>query len=161
MSEDSSANAEVEVKGVNDLFMNLEYMVYQLKYDSVHVRSSGSVAAKKDGDKEILVVNGKDVAVFHDKDPASIPWVLATRTSSTSLRAYSPLRRRRSCTSRAVAIMSSSLRPPKDAALIYVVGVNHKDYKKTDTVVSNAPLTTNCLAPLTKVVNDKFGSSRA
>ena len=69
-----SANAKVEVQGVNDPFTNLEYTVYQLKYDSAHVRSKGIVAAKKDGDKDILVVNGNDVAVFHEKDPASIPW---------------------------------------------------------------------------------------
>merc|ERR1719410_2821282 len=125
-------NPDIEVKAVNDPFMDLEYMVYQLKYDSVHKTFDGTVAAKKDGDKEFLVVNGADIQIFHEKDPASIPWGAAGAKK---------------------VIISA---PPKDAVPIYVVGVNHEQYKTSDTVVSNASCTTNCLAPLTKVVHEKF-----
>mmetsp|Transcript_3834 Transcript_3834/g.12226 ORF Transcript_3834/g.12226 Transcript_3834/m.12226 type:complete len:98 (-) Transcript_3834:24-317(-) len=68
------ANPDVSVKAVNDPFMPLDYMVYQLKYDSVHKTFQGTISTKKDGDKEFLVVNGQDIAVFHEKDPAAIGW---------------------------------------------------------------------------------------
>merc|ERR1712125_15988 len=68
------ANPEVDVKAVNDPFMDLKYMVYQLKYDSVHKRFAGTIDAKEADGKEFLVVNGAEIAVFHEKDPASIPW---------------------------------------------------------------------------------------
>ena len=67
-------NSDVTVKAVNDPFMDLEYMVYQMKYDSVHGRFPGTVVSKKSGSDEFLVVNGKDIQVFHEKDPAKIPW---------------------------------------------------------------------------------------
>jgi glyceraldehyde 3-phosphate dehydrogenase len=153
----ASENAAVEVKGINDPFMDLDYMVYQLQYDSVHGRFKGKLSSKKEGDKEFLVVNGKDVAVFHEKDPASIPWgacgaaYVCESTGVFTAQEKAELHIKGGCSK---VIISA---PPKDAVPIYVVGVNHKDYKKTDTVVSNASCTTNCLAPLTKVVNDKFG----
>jgi len=68
------ANPETSVKMVNDPFMDIKYMVYMLKYDSVHKRFPGTVGSKKEGDKEFLVVDGVEVAVYHEKDPASIPW---------------------------------------------------------------------------------------
>merc|ERR1712157_581651 len=137
--------------------MDLEYMVYQLKYDSVHKQFAGTVACKKDGDKEFLVVNGKDIEVFHEKDPASIPWGACGATyvcESTGVfteKAKAELHIKGGCKK---VIISA---PPKDAVPIYVIGVNHTEYKTTDTVVSNASCTTNCLAPLTKVVHEKFG----
>merc|ERR1712187_655840 len=67
-------NEKVSVKGVNDPFMDLKYMVYQLKYDSVHKRYPGTIAAKEADGKEFLVVDGVEIAVFHEKDPAAIPW---------------------------------------------------------------------------------------
>jgi glyceraldehyde 3-phosphate dehydrogenase len=69
-----SANQSVTVVAVNDPFMDLEYMKYQLKYDSVHRSFDGTITTKKDGDKEFLIVNGLPVRVFHEKDPAAIPW---------------------------------------------------------------------------------------
>merc|ERR1712060_182728 len=68
------ANPDVEVKAVNDPFMDLTYMVYQLKYDSVHKQFAGTIAAKTEGGKEFLVVNGVEIQIFHEKDPAAIPW---------------------------------------------------------------------------------------
>jgi len=153
----ASTNPDISVKGVNDPFMDLEYMVYQLKYDSVHGRFPGTVASKKDGDNEFLVINGTDVQVFHDKDPASIPWgacganYVCESTGIFTAQEKAELHIKGGCKK---VIISA---PPKDAVPMYVVGVNHTDYKTSDTVVSNASCTTNCLAPLTKVVHDKFG----
>merc|ERR1740123_1760041 len=151
------ANPEVAVKGVNDPFMDLEYMVYQLKYDSVHKRFPGKIEAKKDGDKEFLVVDGTPIQIFHSKAPESIPWgecgadYICESTGIFTAQEKAELHIKGG----AKKVIISA--PPKDSVPIYVVGVNHTEYKKTDTVVSNASCTTNCLAPLTKVINDKFG----
>merc|ERR1712117_408768 len=151
------ANPEVEVKAVNDPFMDLKYMVYQLKYDSVHGKFPGTIAIKEDAGKEFLVVNGKKVRVFHEKDPTAIPWkdcraeYICESTGVFTAQEKAELHLKGG----AKKVIISA--PPKDAVPIYVVGVDHKDYKASDTVVSNASCTTNCLAPLTKVVHEKFG----
>lgn len=151
------ANPEVEVKGVNDPFMDLKYMMYQLKYDSVHKTFSGTIATKEDGGNEYLVVNGKDIRIFHEKDPANIRWgeigadYVCESTGVFTAKEKAELHIKGG----AKKVIISA--PPKDSVPIYVVGVNHKEYKTTDTVVSNASCTTNCLAPLTKVVHEKFG----
>jgi len=153
----ASSNSDVSVKAVNDPFMELDYMVYQLKYDSVHKRFPGTIAARKDGDKEFLVVNGSDIAVFHEKDPASIPWGASGATyvcESTGVFTAKEKAELHIAGGAKKVIISA---PPKDAVPIYVIGVNHLEYKATDTVVSNASCTTNCLAPLTKCIDQKFG----
>merc|ERR1711933_298536 len=153
----ASANPEVTVKGINDPFMDLEYMVYQLKYDSVHKQFPGTIATKKDGDKEFLVVNGTEISIFHEKDPAAIPWgacgagYVCESTGVFTAKEKAELHIKGG----AKKVIISA--PPKDSVPIYVMGVNHKEYSSKDTVASNASCTTNCLAPLTKVVNDKFG----
>jgi len=153
----ATANSDVSVKSVNDPFMDLEYMVYQLKYDSVHGRYPGTVACKKSGNDEFLVVNGQDIQVFHEKDPAAIPWgasgaaYICESTGVFTAKEKAELHLKGG----AKKVLISA--PPKDAVPIYVVGVNHTDYKTSDTVVSNASCTTNCLAPLTKAVDEKFG----
>merc|ERR1712087_109373 len=150
------ANPEVEVKAVNDPFMDLKYMVYQLKYDSVHKRFDGTIATKEDGGKEFLVVNGKDIRIFHEKDPAAIGWgemgaaYVCESTGVFTAQEKAELHLKGGCKK---VIISA---PPKDAVPIYVVGVNHTEYKSSDTVVSNASCTTNCLAPLAKVVHENF-----
>merc|ERR1719217_701252 len=112
---------------------------------------------KKEGDAEFLVVNGKDIKVFHEKDPAAIPWgacganYVCESTGVFTAKEKAELHIKGGCKR---VIISA---PPKDAVPIYVVGVNHEEYKTSDTVVSNASCTTNCLAPLAKVVHDKFG----
>ncbi|CAJ1461398.1 unnamed protein product, partial [Effrenium voratum] len=151
------ANPDAEVQAINDPFMDVKYMVYQLKYDSVHKMFAGTIACKEEGGKEFLVVNGKEIAVFHEKDPASIKWgesgaeyvCESTGIFTTKEKAELHLG------GGAKKVIISA--PPKDDVPMYVVGVNHTDYKSTDTVVSNASCTTNCLAPLTKVVHEKFG----
>jgi len=151
------ANPDITVKAVNDPFMDLKYMVYQLKYDSVHGKFPGTIAIKEDAGKEFLVVNGADIQIFHEKDPASIPWgasgadYICESTGVFTAQEKAELHLKGG----AKKVIISA--PPKDAVPIYVVGVNHKDYKASDTVVSNASCTTNCLAPLTKVVHEKFG----
>jgi glyceraldehyde 3-phosphate dehydrogenase len=151
------ANPEVQVKAVNDPFMDLKYMVYQLQYDSVHGRFDGTIATKEEGGKEFLVVNGVDIQIFHEKDPASIGWgasgadYVCESTGVFTEQAKAELHIKGG----AKKVIISA--PPKDAVPIYVVGVNHKEYKSSDTVVSNASCTTNCLAPLTKVVHENFG----
>merc|ERR1712187_1044631 len=150
-------NEKVSVKGVNDPFMDLSYMVYQLKYDSVHKRYPGTIATKEEGDKKYLVVDGKPIQVFAEKDPAAIPWgacgatYVCESTGVFTAKEKAELHIKGGCKK---VIISA---PPKDAVPIYVIGVNHTEYKTTDTVVSNASCTTNCLAPLTKVVHEKFG----
>jgi glyceraldehyde 3-phosphate dehydrogenase len=147
------ANPEVEVVAVNDPFMDLEYMVYMLKYDSVHKMYPGTV---EKGDKA-LIVDGKKISIFAEKDPASIPWGTAGADyvcESTGVFCDKPkagLHLGGGCKK---VIISA---PPKDDVPMFVCGVNHTEYKSDIQVVSNASCTTNCLAPLVKVVNDKFG----
>jgi len=151
------ANPEVEVKAVNDPFMDLKYMVYQLKYDSVHKRFDGQISTEEEGGKEYLVVNGTKIQIFHEKDPGSIGWGAAGANyvcESTGVFTQKEKAELHLGGGAKKVIISA---PPKDAVPIYVIGVNHENYQSSDTVVSNASCTTNCLAPLTKVVHEKFG----
>jgi len=154
----ASANPDAKIAAINEPFMDLTYMVYQLKYDSVHKRFPGTIATKQEGGKDWLVVNGEDIAVFHEKDPTAIPWgesganYVCESTGIFTEKAKAELHIKGG----AKRVIISA--PPKDAVPIYVVGVNHKEYKPADdTVVSNASCTTNCLAPLAKVVHENFG----
>lgn len=150
-------NPAVDVKAVNDPFMDIDYMIYLLKYDSVHKRFPAVVNKKVVDGQEFLIVNGKTVRIFHEKDPTAIPWGLAraeyvcesTGVFTERVKAEMHLQ------GGAKKVIISA--PPKDDVPIYVVGVNHTEYKSSDKVVSNASCTTNCLAPLAKVVHEKFG----
>merc|ERR1711972_538232 len=157
MGRAAVANPDVEVKAVNDPFMDLDYIVYMLKYDSVHKRFPGEIATKEEGGKEFLVVNGVEIQIFHEKDPASIPWGASGATYVCESTGVFTERAKAELHIKGGAKKVIISAPPKDDVPIYVVGVNHTDYKKTDTVVSNASCTTNCLAPLTKCVDQKFG----
>lgn len=149
----ASANPDVEVVAINDPFMDLDYMVYLLKNDSVHRQYPGTVAK---GD-QALVVNGKRIAVFSEKDPAAIKWGAAgahyvcESTGVFTDQAKAGEHLKGGC--KKVVISA----PPKDSVPMFVMGVNHLEYKSDLTVVSNASCTTNCLAPLAKVVHDRFG----
>jgi len=152
----ATANPDVSVKAINDPFMDPEYMIYQLKYDSVHGRFPGTISVKAEGGKSWLVVNGVEVEIFKEKDPACIPWgasgsdYVCESTGVFTAKEKAELHIKGGCKK---VIISA---PPKDAVPIYVVGVNHTEYKATDTVVSNASCTTNCLAPLAKVIHNRF-----
>merc|ERR1712093_526392 len=105
----------------------------------------------------ILVVNGKDVKVFHEKDPAAIPWGTVGAAYVCESTGVFTAKEKAELHIKGGAKKVIISAPPKDDVPMYVMGVNHTNYKKDDTVVSNASCTTNCLAPLTKVVHEKFG----
>ena len=142
---------DIEVVGINDL-IDVEYMAYMLKYDSTHGRFDGTVEVK-DGN---LVVNGKTIRVTSERDPANLNWgaigvdvaVEATGLFLTDETA------RKHITAGAKKVVLTG--PSKDSTPMFVRGVNFDAYKGQD-IVSNASCTTNCLAPLAKVINDKFG----
>eukprot|EP00298_Acanthocystis_sp_HF-20_P005536 c15673_g1_i1.p1 GENE.c15673_g1_i1~~c15673_g1_i1.p1 ORF type:complete len:336 (+),score=143.53 c15673_g1_i1:58-1065(+) len=143
---------DIELVAINDPFMDLDYMVYMFKYDSTHGRFSGTVEAKEGK----LVINGKPIHIFTEKDPASIKWGEAgadiicesTGVFTTKDKAAIHLK------GGAKKVIISA--PSKDAPM-YVVGVNEKTYDPSVDVLSNASCTTNCLAPVAKVLHDNFG----
>ncbi|KAH9943775.1 glyceraldehyde-3-phosphate dehydrogenase [Amylocystis lapponica] len=148
-------HGDIDVVAVNDLrspFIDLDYMVYMFKYDSIHGRYKGSVEAK-DGK---LYVEGKPISVFAERDPSNIPWgsvgaeyiVESTGVFTTIDKASAHLK------GGAKKVIISA--PSADAPM-FVCGVNLDSYDSKYTVISNASCTTNCLAPLAKVINDKFG----
>ncbi|KAI9314046.1 glyceraldehyde-3-phosphate dehydrogenase [Dichotomocladium elegans] len=147
----SLENPNVQVVAVNDPFIDLDYMVYMFKYDSTHGRYKGTVEAK-DGK---LVVDGRAISVFTERDPANIPWssagaeyiVESTGVFTTVEKAKAHL------VGGAKKVIISA--PSADAPM-FVVGVNLDAYKSDYQIISNASCTTNCLAPLAKVIDDNF-----
>ena len=143
---------EIEVVGINDLIA-VDYMAYMLKYDSTHGKFSGAVEVK-DGH---LVVNGKTIRVTAEKDPANLKWneigaeyvVESTGLFLEKAKAEAHIK------AGAKRVVLSA--PSKDDTPMFVMGVNHKSYKADMSIVSNASCTTNCLAPIAKVLNDNWG----
>ena len=143
--------ADVEVVGINDL-IDVEYLAYMLRYDSTHGRFQGEVSVQNGQ----LVVNGKTIRITAERDPNNLNWgavgadyVLESTgffLTDESARAHINAGARR-------VVMSA---PSKDATPIFVMGVNHTTYAGQD-IVSNASCTTNCLAPMAKVLHDNFG----
>ncbi|MDR2125526.1 MAG: type I glyceraldehyde-3-phosphate dehydrogenase [Prevotellaceae bacterium] len=143
--------SDIEVVGINDL-IDIDYMVYMLKYDTVHGKFNGTVEAK-DGK---LIVNGQAIRVTSEKDPANLKWDEAGAeyvVESTGLFLTREKAEYHIAAGAKRVVMSA---PSKDDTPMFVMGVNHKEYKG-QAIVSNASCTTNCLAPLAKVINDKFG----
>ncbi|ORX41852.1 glyceraldehyde-3-phosphate dehydrogenase [Piromyces finnis] len=143
---------DIEVVAVNDPFINLDYMVYLTKYDSTHGRFNGTVETK--GDK--LVVNGKEISVFACRNPEEIQWGAAGADYVVESTGVFTLTEKASLHLKGGAKKVVISAPSKDAPT-FVVGVNLDKYDPSMNVVSNASCTTNCLAPLAKVINDKFG----
>lgn len=142
----------IQVVGINDL-IDPEYMAYMLKFDSVHGKFDGTVEVK-DGN---LIVNGNVIRVTAERDPANLKWdeVKAEYVvESTGLFLTKELAGKHIQAGAKRVVMSG---PSKDDTPMFVMGVNHKTYNKDMKVISNASCTTNCLAPLAKVLNDKFG----
>ncbi len=145
-------NPNVTVVGINDPFVDLEYMKYMLQYDTVHGKFDGSIEVK-DGK---FVVNGNAINVYACMKPEEIPWkdcgaeyvIEATGLFTDTEKANVHLQ------AGAKKVIISA--PSKDAPM-FVMGVNHTTYSKDMNIVSNASCTTNCLAPLAKVINDNFG----
>merc|ERR1719326_24329 len=135
----------VKVVAINDPFMDVEYMVYQFKYDSTHGKFTGTVT-HKDGK---LIINGCAISVFSKRNPAEIQWgkagAWAVCESTGVFRTYDKASQHLKGGAKKVIISA----PAKDDLTpMFVLGVNHDTYKKSMYVVSNASCTTNCLAPL-------------
>lgn len=146
---------DVDVVAINDL-LEVEHLAYLLKYDSVHGHFDGTVEVKNGN----LVVNGKNVRITAERDPKNLKWdavgadIVAECTgifTSMETAQYH-------IDGGAKKVVISA--PSKDVPM-FVMGVNHKDVKASDTIVSNASCTTNCLAPLAKVLNDTYGIDEA
>ena len=143
--------SDVEIVAINDL-LDAEYMAYMLKYDSTHGRFKGTVEVK-DGH---LVVNGKTIRVTAERDPANLKWNEAgvdVVAEATGIFLTDETARKHIEAGAKKVVLTG---PSKDDTPMFVMGVNHASYAGQD-IVSNASCTTNCLAPLAKVINDKFG----
>jgi len=143
---------EVEVVAINDPFIDAQYMAYMVKFDTVHGRFKGDVKAENGK----LVVNGKEIKVYNEMDPKNIPWgadgvdfvLECSGVFTTMEKAQAHL------DAGAKKVIISA--PSKDAPM-FVMGVNNDKYDPCMNIISNASCTTNCLAPLAKVINDNFG----
>ena len=143
---------DVEVIAINDPFITADYMAYMVKYDTVHGRFNGEVKCE-DGK---LIVNGKEIKVYNEMEPKNIPWgengvdyVLECSGVFTTIEKASA-----HLEGGAKKVIISA--PSKDAPM-FVMGVNNDKYDPSMNVISNASCTTNCLAPLAKIINDNFG----
>ncbi|MCM8538748.1 MAG: type I glyceraldehyde-3-phosphate dehydrogenase [Lentisphaeraceae bacterium] len=150
----ASTRNDIEIVGINDL-LDVDYLAYMLKYDSVHGRFDGEVSVV-DG---ALVVNGKTIRISAERDPANLPWgeIGAEVVVESTGFFLTDETARKHITAGAKKVVLSA--PSKDATPMFVVGVNTDSYAGQD-IVSNASCTTNCLSPIAKVLNDKFGIKR-
>jgi glyceraldehyde 3-phosphate dehydrogenase len=147
----AASRPDIEVVGINDL-LDVEHLAYLLKYDSVHGQFDGTISTNNGN----LVVNGNEIRITAERNPEDLKWdavqaevVLDCTGIFTNLEGA---QKHITAGAKKVAISAPSADAP-----MFVMGVNHKDVTAADTIVSNASCTTNCLAPLAKVINDKFG----
>ena len=146
-------NTNIEIVGVNDPFLTPEYAAYMVKYDSIHGHFDGTVEATSDA----IIVNGKKIMFYSEREPELIPWkacgaeyVAEATGKFTDLEGAS-----KHLVAGAKKVVITA--PGKNGVPVFVMGVNENEYKSNMNVVSNASCTTNCLAPLAKVINDNFG----
>jgi len=142
---------DIQIVGINDPFIDLEYMVYMFHYDSTHGRFKGTVE-HQDGR---LVINGKSIHVFSEKDPSAIPWGTCRADFVVECTGVFTTKEKASAHMKGGAKKVIISAPSADAPM-FVMGVNHEQYDKKMDVVSNASCTTNCLAPLAKCIHDEF-----
>lgn len=142
---------DIEIVGINDL-LDVEHLAYLLKFDSVHGRFQGDISTK-DGH---LIVNGKTIRVTAERNPENLKWNEINAHTIIECTGFFTLKNdaQKHLTAGAKKVVISA--PSKDAPM-FVMGVNHKAAKAEDSIVSNASCTTNCLAPLAKIINDNFG----
>jgi len=144
---------KAQVTAINDPFMDKDYLMYLLRYDSVHGQFKGSIESTDTG----IRVDGHDIRLFSETDPTKIQWgsvgadYIAECTGVFTSKEKGELHIQGGAKK---AIISA---PPKDSSPIFVMGVNHDEYTSDMTVVSNASCTTNCLAPVAKVLHDTWG----
>ncbi|MEJ8835654.1 type I glyceraldehyde-3-phosphate dehydrogenase [Ramlibacter sp. AN1133] len=146
--------SDIEIVGINDL-LEPDYLAYMLQYDSVHGRFKGTVAV----DGHTLIVNGKKIRLTAEKDPANLKWGEVGADvviESTGIFLTADGAQKHIQAGAKKVIMSA---PSKDDTPMFVFGVNHQKYKG-EAIISNASCTTNCLAPVAKVLNDKWGIKR-
>jgi glyceraldehyde 3-phosphate dehydrogenase len=146
--------SDIEVVGINDL-LEPHYLAYMLQYDSVHGRFKGEVSVEGN----TLVINGKKIRLTQERDPANLKWAEVGATvviESTGLFLDKVTAQKHIDAGATKVILSA---PSKDDTPMFVFGVNERTYQG-EAIVSNASCTTNCLAPLAKVINDKFGIKR-
>jgi glyceraldehyde 3-phosphate dehydrogenase len=144
--------SDMEVVGINDLF-DVDYMAYMLKYDSTHGLFKGEVSVQNG----MLVVNGKSIRVTAEKDPSNLRWDAIGAVyvvESTGLFLTKDTAQRHIDAGAKRVVLSA---PSKDDTPMFVMGVNHSTYQAGMSIVSNASCTTNCLAPVAKVLHDSFG----
>lgn len=146
-------NTNIEIVGVNDPFLTPEYAAYMVKYDSIHGHFDGTVEATSDA----IIANGKKIMFYSEREPELIPWkacgaeyVAEATGKFTDLEGAS-----KHLVAGAKKVVITA--PGKNGVPVFVMGVNENEYKSNMNVVSNASCTTNCLAPLAKVINDNFG----
>ncbi len=147
----AAAREDIEVVAINDL-LDTDYIAYLLKYDSTHGLFDGEIKV----DNNNLVVNGKNIRITSERDPASLKWNdvdVDVVVESTGLFLTKDTAAKHIEAGAKKVVMSA---PSKDDTPMFVMGVNHDSYEGQE-IVSNASCTTNCLAPLAKVLNDKFG----
>jgi len=153
VARSAAANpGKFQIVAINDLGVDAPYMAYMMKYDSTHGRFDGTVS----GEGGNMKINGSDVKVFAEADPSKLPWgtvgadyiIEATGVFTKVDAAAAHIK------GGAKKVVISA---PSPDAPMYVMGVNHEEYKNDQDIVSNASCTTNCLAPLAKVINDNFG----
>ncbi len=147
-------NKEVQVLGINDPFIDLDYMVYMLKYDSVHGQYKGEISFEKESNS--LIVDGHKIKIFAEKDPANINWASSGAEYILECTGVFTTIEKASTHFKGGAKKVIISAPSADAPM-FVMGVNNTKYSKDLTVISNASCTTNCLAPLAKVIHDNFG----
>ncbi|MCF6354730.1 MAG: type I glyceraldehyde-3-phosphate dehydrogenase [Candidatus Polarisedimenticolaceae bacterium] len=145
---------DIEIVGINDL-LDPEYLAYMLKYDSVHGRFKGDICVEGGN----LVVDGKTIRLTAERDPAELKWGeldVDVVVEATGLFLTKETAEKHLAAGAKKVVMSA---PSKDDTPMFVMGVNHESYAGQD-IVSNASCTTNCLAPIAKVLNDSFGLKR-
>lgn len=149
----ASDRKDVEVVGINDPFISPDYACYLLKYDTIHGHFNGTVDYTEDS----IIVNGKKIKMFAEKEPNKIDWkgCGAEYIAEATGKFTDPDGAKLHFEGGAKKVVITA--PAKGGLPMFVMGVNNKEYKKDMDIVSNASCTTNCLAPLAKVINDEFG----